>query len=150
MENDMEERKVELPLDRRPMLLLHQRGGDAALLVNSVPDYSSGSLVVRRLDSGQERHADGVDFVEHFPCWEAQQRHRRRVRCAAEFLVVELLSLDMRRVTLRRRLLGVEEEQLADGCWAYYDTNGDERAIVRPPFRLLTEPMWDPAEEIQF
>lgn len=141
-----------LPIDRRPMTIVHWREAAALVLMNTVPDfdYVTGTLTLRDLTANTGWCTDTWDLVEHFPCWEAQEAHRRQSRHAREFLLVDLLSQDRRRVLLRQRLFGVTEEVLPGGCRAFYDTLGEERVVVRPPFRLLTEPMWDPAEEIQF
>jgi hypothetical protein len=132
------------------MTIAHLREGGAVVFVNTTVDHGPDGAIARCLSTGAERDLSASDLVEHFPCHEAEEMHRKHTRTVSDVLMLELLTSDQRYVWLRRRLIGVCEEELPDGSWAYYDTNGDTRVIIRPPYRFWVEARWPAEEEIQF
>ena len=147
----MDENLEFFPRTRKPVIAAHLREGGALVITNAVLDRGpNDGPIARCLSTGAERDLGASDLIEYFPCWEARELHRKRTRNVRDVLVLELLTSDEKGVWLRRRLIGVCEEELPDGSWAYYDTNGDERVIIRPPYRYWVEARWPAEEEIQF
>jgi hypothetical protein len=139
-----------LPITHKPLLIAHWREQGSVVFIDTTVDYGPNGPLSRCLRTGVEWDLSTCDLIEHHPCAEAQKEHQQRTRFERLQLRVDLLTNDKKGVWLRRWLVGVDAEDLPDGRRVYYDTNGDERLIVKPPFTFRMEELWSVEEEIPF